>query len=286
MSFMESPRFPTDINYSVVGGPMYKTHIVVKNSGFENANSVWPEGRHEYDVVYAVKDQATIESLLDFYHAMKGRFHQFRFKDFSDFKSVPIDSSISALDQPMQGDVDGVNATYQLLKQYNQGTFTTIRSIRKPVAGTVIVAISGVQIVPTQFSVDTTTGALTFNTGDSDVITGATNANPCVLTANNTLSTATSIHISGIVGMTQLNGNRYNILSRTSTTITIDVDSTSFGTYISGGQFNSLPETGENVTAGYEFDVPVRFVDDKLPISIDSPNTRTVQSLPLIEVRV
>jgi len=286
MAFMETPRFPTDINYSVVGGPMYKTHIVVKNSGFENANSVWPEGRHEYDVVYAVKDQTTIESLLDFYHAMKGRFHQFRFKDFSDYKSVPVDSSISALDQPMQGDVDGVNATFQLQKQYSQGTFATIRTIRKPVTGTTIVAISGVQIIPTQFSIDITTGIVTFNTGDSDVITGATNANPCVLTANNTLSTASTIYISGVVGMTQLNGNRYNILIRTSTTITIDVDSTSFGTYISGGQFNSLPETGETVTAGFEFDVPVRFVDDKLPISIDSPNTRTVQSLPLIEVRV
>lgn len=35
MAFLEAPRFPTDINYSVVGGPMYKTHIVVKTQGLK-----------------------------------------------------------------------------------------------------------------------------------------------------------------------------------------------------------------------------------------------------------
>ncbi len=43
------------------------------------------------------------------------------------------------------------------------------------------------------------------------------------------------VSFSGVVGMTQLNGNTYTIIAVTPTTITIAVDSTGFTTYISGG---------------------------------------------------
>jgi len=66
-------------------------------------------------------------------------------------------------------------------------------------------------------------------------ITGATQANPCVLTANNNFRVGQSVTITGVVGMTQLNGNTYPISSVSSTTITINADSTLFGAYVSGG---------------------------------------------------
>lgn len=66
-------------------------------------------------------------------------------------------------------------------------------------------------------------------------ITGATQANPCVLTAANDFPSVGSVFISGVQGMTQLNGNTYTIISRTPTTITINVDSTGFTPYTSGG---------------------------------------------------
>lgn len=71
-------------------------------------------------------------------------------------------------------------------------------------------------------------------------ITGATQANPCVLTCDNTLSAGQMVKISGVVGMTQLNFvessyNIYKILSRNATTITIDVDASAFTAYSSGG---------------------------------------------------
>lgn len=65
----------------------------------------------------------------------------------------------------------------------------------------------------------------------SVTITGATNATECVLTADNTLATGQLVTINGVSGMTQLNGNTYIIVSANSTTITIQVDSTGFGTY-------------------------------------------------------
>jgi hypothetical protein len=73
------------------------------------------------------------------------------------------------------------------------------------------------------------------NISFSSAITGATNANPVVITTANNLVAGQQIMIFGVMGMTQLNGNIYTILATTPTTISIDVDGTLFGAFISGG---------------------------------------------------
>jgi hypothetical protein len=74
-------------------------------------------------------------------------------------------------------------------------------------------------------------------------ITNATQANPCVITTsgNHNLNTGESVKISGVVGMTELNGNTYAITVLTPTTFELDgVDSTLFTAYTSGGEFSGL----------------------------------------------
>ena len=76
--------------------------------------------------------------------------------------------------------------------------------------------------------------------GTPATITGATQANPCVLTAVNSFNAGEMLKITGVVGMTELNfvalqNNYYQIIDATSTSITIDVDSTAFTAYSSGG---------------------------------------------------
>jgi len=66
-------------------------------------------------------------------------------------------------------------------------------------------------------------------------ITGATKATNCVLTAANSFYTGNSVSISGVSGMTELNGNTYQVIRATFTTLTLNVDSTFFNTYTSGG---------------------------------------------------
>ncbi len=78
------------------------------------------------------------------------------------------------------------------------------------------------------------------NTPISAVITGATQAASAVLTANNSFVVGESITITGVVGMTQLNGNTYTITAVTPTTITLNVNSTGFTPYISGGLATNL----------------------------------------------
>jgi len=83
-------------------------------------------------------------------------------------------------------------------------------------------------------------------------ITGATQANPAVLTVNNTYVAGQTVTIAGVVGMTQLNGNTYTITAATPTTITLNVDSSAFTAYISGG--TATPPTiyspNHNLTTG------------------------------------
>ena len=67
-------------------------------------------------------------------------------------------------------------------------------------------------------------------------ITAATQANPAVLTIpGNNFAPGQSITIYLVVGMTQLNGNTYTILAVSGSSVTINVDSTGFGAYVSGG---------------------------------------------------
>ena len=78
--------------------------------------------------------------------------------------------------------------------------------------------------------------------GTAQAITGATQAYPCILTCAGAFAVGSIITIGGVAGMVELNGNNYIVLSSTPTTVTIDVNSTRFTTYISGGTATLVPE--------------------------------------------
>jgi uncharacterized protein (TIGR02217 family) len=50
--------------------------------------------------------------------------------------------------------------------------------------------------------------------------------------------------------------------------------------------FTSPPAVDERVTAGYEFDVPVRFDTDKIQVSVASFQAGDVPQVPVVEVRL
>lgn len=95
------------------------------------------------------------------------------------------------------------------------------------------------------FSLDDTQMRSLYNLGLPLTITAATNAYPCVLTVNAQVNTNQLVFITGVVGMTQLNSNPnsippvfqyFNVIASTATSMTLDVDSSAFGAYVSGGQ--------------------------------------------------
>jgi len=68
-------------------------------------------------------------------------------------------------------------------------------------------------------------------------ITGATQANPCVITSvAHPFQNGDSVVMSGVAGMTELNGNTYTVANRTADTYELSgIDSTGYGAYASGG---------------------------------------------------
>jgi uncharacterized protein (TIGR02217 family) len=50
--------------------------------------------------------------------------------------------------------------------------------------------------------------------------------------------------------------------------------------------FESAPDLGTRITAGFEFDVPVRFSTDRIEVSVASFRAGEVPSVPVLEVRL
>ncbi len=98
--------------------------------------------------------------------------------------------------------------------------------------------------------------------GSTIAITGATKANPGVITTDIThgLTTGDAIEIDGVVGMVELNGNTYTATVITPYTFSIGVNTSGFTTYVSGGVIT--PNARNREVSIYDFPdtYVVRFV--------------------------
>ena len=210
MSFHEV-RYPVRMSLGSSGGPERRPEIVTLVNGFEERNSPWAHARRRYDAGAGMRSLDDLAALIAFFEARRGQLHGFRWKDWADYKTCLPSQPISATDQVI-GTGDGVTTAFQLSKTYASGGSTYTRVLRKPVAGSVIVAVAGVvQTLPAGFTVAPATGIVTLNLP---------------------------------------------------------------------------PALGAVVTAGCEFDVPVRFDTDRIIASIASFQAGEIPAVPVIEVRI
>ena len=161
MAFHEV-RFPDNISRGARGGPERRTQIVELASGDEERNASWANSRRRYDVAYGIRRADDLAAVVAFFEARNGRLHGFRYKDWADYKSALPSQANTATDQQI-GTGTGSTQTFQLTKRYTSGAQTWVRTITKPVAGTVRVALGMVEQM-SGWTVDTTTGLITFTT--------------------------------------------------------------------------------------------------------------------------
>jgi len=167
MSFIESPRFPDDISYGSSGGPTYNTDVITVKSGYETRNQNWVQSRHKYDAAFGIRTEPQLSELIEMFHSMAGKAHEFRYKDWGDYKSCNLASNTSYLDQ-LLGNGDGIKTNFQLVKNYTTGLLTS-RKINKPVSGTILVSVSAASKVEgVDYSIDYATGIITFNSAPAD----------------------------------------------------------------------------------------------------------------------
>jgi uncharacterized protein (TIGR02217 family) len=204
--------FPLDIALKSAGGPERKTEVVVLGSGREERNARWAHSRRRYDAGYGVKTFEALSSVVAFFEERRGRLHGFRWRDRLDHASAAPGGAVTPLDQAI-GTGDGAATAFQLAKTYGSVHAPYARVIAKPVAGSVRVAVAGVeQAQGVAFTCDPTTGAVAFLAGH-------------------------------------------------------------------------VPAAGAAVTAGYLFDVPVRFDTDYLEIDLSAFAAGAIPRIPLVEIR-
>ena len=204
--------FPLDIALKSAGGPQRRTDVVALGSGAEERNARWAHSRRRYDAGYGVKTHEALSQVIAFFEERRGRLYGFRWRDRLDNSSAAPDVAVSATDQAI-GTGDGTTAIFALTKTYGAVYSPYQRPIAKPVAGSVRVAVAGSEVAEgTAFTVDTTTGLVTFLTGH-------------------------------------------------------------------------LPASGQAVTAGFLFDVPVRFDTDYLEVDLSAFAAGAIPKIPLVEIR-
>lgn len=264
----------------------YAVDIVTTSGGQEYRSLVHPFPVRKFDVSYLLDNDKTYAELQAIYHRAHGKFAGFRARCFDEWSSNGRVGIPTAFDQPMGLVSAGV---YQLRKRYGTDKAAGVsgyayREIKKPVAGSVRIGIGATEIRSADWSVDATTGRVTFAADKTLAVTAISKATRAVLTVGaNSFVVGESVHVSGVAGMVQINGLRALITARDASTITVAINSAAFSTYTSGGVVHTRPQTGEAVTAGFEFDFPVRF-NTTLPIGQDYPGYRAVDGVELIEL--
>jgi uncharacterized protein (TIGR02217 family) len=209
MAFHEI-QFPPRLSLGSAGGPERLTEVVALASGFEERQTPWAHSRRRYDAGLGMRSLDDVAEVVAFFEARLGRLHGFRWKDWADHRSCAPSRVPGAGDQVL-GTGDGVRVAFELAKTYASGGQAYRRPIRKPVAGSVSVAVDGALLVEgAGFAVDATTGVVTLS---------------------------------------------------------------------------APPAAGAEVTAGFLFDVPVRFDTDLLRVSVAGFEAGEVPDVPVVELR-
>jgi uncharacterized protein (TIGR02217 family) len=196
--------FPLALGREASVTPAFSTAIVTTAAGAEQRNADWADARMRFDAGPGLCSEADVAMLLAFFRARRGAARAFRFRDPFDFSSGG--EAPSPTDQ-MLGVGDGTTTGFALVKRYGDDD-PQLRPITRPVAGSVRVAVNGVEKAS---------------------------------------------------GWALMPGGRI--------------------------VFDTAPMAGAAVTAGFLFDVPVRFEADSLEVSRSTFLAGEVPSVLLIEVR-
>ena len=161
MTFTET-RLDLGYDFGTVGGPEFSTTIIILGSGHEQRNSNWSEARSKWQIGDRIYTRSELNYLLNFFRAVRGAAIGFRFKDWSDYQGT----------NELIGVGNGVLTQFQMKKTYVINDQSSIRNIKKPVTGKTTISVAGTPVI-SGWSVDTTTGIITFTSPPTGNITAS-----------------------------------------------------------------------------------------------------------------
>lgn len=255
MAFLEE-RLPVSVKAGASFADDYNVEIIQSAGGNEYRKLVHPYPVRVFNIGYTHFTDEIWSQILALYHRAYGMFAGFRVRAFDDYTTNTRTLAPTAFDETLE--VITTGSVYRLRVSYGAGATPLsigkpVRTIFKPVSGTTKVGIDALE-QSTGWSVDTTTGKVTFAANKLRAITAITQAASAVVTVGaHTFVVGDSVHFSNVLGMTQINGLRGAITAIAATTITVAINSSGFAAYTKGGIAQTNPQTGAvktgNITA-------------------------------------
>lgn len=287
MSDFLEERLPLNVRMGASYADEFAVEITQTRGGSEHRRLVHPYPVRHFTVQYALSHAELWSKVIAMYFRAYGMYAGFRVRCMDDFSTNANTGTPTPFDEPMALVSTGV---YQLQNVYGSGGTPLaiglpVRTLFKPVAGTVRVGVSSVEIPAVGWTVDTTNGKVTFAANKTATITGISKAAQAVVSCSGTpFAIGDAVYFSGVAGMTQINGQRALVTAVTAgVSFTVAINSTAYGTWTSGGVANTRPQTGEGVTAGCQFDLPCRF-NSRIDISHVSVDYREAGAIDIIEL--
>jgi uncharacterized protein (TIGR02217 family) len=288
MAFL-NVRFPECFSYGAQFGPMFKTDVVVVNSGYESRNRIWQYARIMADVSQNVKTLDDFETLQAFFNLAAGKANAFRVKDWTDYV-VPLARGLLGT-----GAGSG-DPTYQLAKRYTTAAQNYDRPITRPVSGQVAVTRNGSPVTvgagTGNIAINVDTGVVTFVADAQAFVTSFTvGATTSVTLASNpgSLVAGQRLYLMNFTGAGAglLNGQSHLINSVVGSAFVLATNTAgaTIGNVNNNATGFKYPQTTEPLAWAGQFDVPMRFDIDQLVGQIIAPNVYSWSSIPLVEVR-
>jgi uncharacterized protein (TIGR02217 family) len=151
-----------------VSAPRTKTSIQVTAGGNENRNRDWEHPLHRFILPEATRTWAVTRALTLHWRIVHGPWRSFPLRDPLDFASTESTKpntipTVTMMDQVI-GAGDGFTDRYQLIKTYELGGEDYVRSIYLPVLASVLIAVDGVLVPASEYTVSRPGGEVLFDT--------------------------------------------------------------------------------------------------------------------------
>lgn len=245
--------FPEDISRGSSGGPSVRTDVVEMRSGFEERNAIWKNPRHEYNVGIGLRNLNDVYRVKEFFMNRSGRLRGFRFKDWSDYKSGDPNKSVTALDA-WQFSGNGTKRSFQITKPY----YTRVIADEIAVSNNFALAAYVRKITkPRRGKLLVSRVRWNIRIINNVPIFQSLSS----ISSYNETSDFVCNYNTGVVDL--------------STALPAPTTPDGSGNY-----------TVDNIYCGFEFDVPVRFNQDKLMINVEVFQAGEVPDISLIEIRI
>lgn len=265
LSAFHDVLFPLELSEGMVGGSIIPVRFIEMPSGREQRIKLSAGRRRSWSSDVLAANPTLISTAISFWNARDGGSYGFRFLDVNEY---------AVTDEPLAPDG---SPTVQLQKSYTSGAITRTQTIYLPAPGAVTLKKNGSAITEgVNYTLDDLTGLVTLTAVNSKSITGITQAASAVVTVGSSHGFATNdrVYISGVTGMTQINGRVGTVTATAASTITLNIASTSFSAYVSGGTAAKYLTTTDALTWTGTHHWPVTFRSQQQELSADFPFAR------------